>query len=103
GFLPTDVETFRGWHARGRQVRKGSVGLRISVPISPRKTDGEQGDDGACVVPPTDDKSERGETGEKTEKKRPMFRTISVFDISQTDPLEKRELSAPPAGSEVTA
>src|SRR5690606_41273058 len=31
----TDGETFRGWHARGRQVRTGSAGPAPTPPIRP--------------------------------------------------------------------
>lgn len=62
------VKTFRQWLVVGRQVRRGEQALRIVKPVS-RGNTGEDGGD--------------GEGGG-----RPMFRTDSVFDISQTDPIE---------------
>jgi hypothetical protein len=62
----TQVAGFKAWQQLGRQVRKGEHGIRIMAPmvVKQRDADGE-----------TDDDSET----------RVLFRTVSVFDIAQTD------------------
>jgi antirestriction protein ArdC len=62
----TQVAGFRAWQRLGRQVRKGEHGIRIMAPmvVKQRDADGE-----------TDDDSET----------RVLFRTVSVFDVAQTD------------------
>lgn len=66
----THVAAYGEWQKRGRQVRKGERGIRILAPMTLRRRDDE-----------TD--PEQDET-----KPRMIFRAVSVFDISQTDPIE---------------
>lgn len=72
GTLLTHVETFSGWHMRGRRVRddEAKQGYRMVKPITRRGSD-----------------SGNGEGGEG-KKPRPLFRTKLYFDISQTEPIE---------------
>src|SRR5690242_4478341 len=58
----TQVAGYRTWQKLGRQVRKGEHGIRILAP---------------CVV--------KRETDEGEERSAMFFRTVSVFDVSQTD------------------
>lgn len=60
----TRVAGYRAWTRLGRQVRRGEKGLRILAP---------------CTYNTTDDT-----TGEETRVVR-GFRSVAVFDISQTD------------------
>jgi len=61
----TLVAGFRAWKAHGRYVKKGARGIRILAPLV-RKQQDEESDDGET----------RRVCG---------FRTVSVFDISQTE------------------
>ncbi|MFD4322908.1 ArdC-like ssDNA-binding domain-containing protein [Streptomyces sp. NPDC058548] len=67
----TQVRSFKQWKERGRSVRKGEKGLRIFAPVEVKKKD----ETGAPVL------DENGR-----EKKRIIFKTVAVFDISQTEP-----------------
>ena len=58
------VMGYRAWQAQGRQVRKGEKSIKILAP---------------CFR-----KVENKETGED-EKKLVYFRTVAVFDVSQTE------------------
>lgn len=63
----TRVAGFKQWQARGRQVRKGERSIRIfgySSKVIPAGTEDEQ------------------------DKRRPYFPVLSVFDISQTEPID---------------
>ncbi|MGW9114532.1 ArdC family protein, partial [Microbacterium sp. NPDC055683] len=66
----THVAGYRTWQKLGRQVRKGERGIRIF---------------GGREVTETveDDK-----TGEEKEQRRTRFFPVSVFDMSQTDPID---------------
>jgi antirestriction protein ArdC len=66
GFEPTHVAGFRAWLKLGRVVRKGEPGLAILAPVSVKRRD-------------TD--------GEETGERRTFFRTVHVWDLSQTTPL----------------
>lgn len=68
----TDVDGYRAWQARGRQVRKGETAISILAPAGSK-----------------DD--EKNEAGEVTKKGRHFFRIASVFDVTQTDPLPEVE------------
>jgi antirestriction protein ArdC len=57
------VAGFRRWQELGRQVRKGEKSIRIMAPMSVKR--------------------ENAETGE--EERATFFRSVSVFDIPQTD------------------
>ncbi|MFF1738128.1 ArdC-like ssDNA-binding domain-containing protein [Streptomyces sp. NPDC058247] len=67
----TQVRSFKQWKEHGRSVRKGEKGLRIFAPMTVKKKD----ETGAPVL------DENGQ-----EKKRTIFKTVAVFDISQTEP-----------------
>jgi len=66
GFVPTHVAGFKTWLKLGRCVRKGEKGIPILAPIRLRKPDAD---------------------GEETTEEKVVFRTVSVFDVSQTNPL----------------
>ena len=73
------VAGFQAWKAKGRQVRKGEKGIRIFG--KPFRT-----------VTETDEA-----TGEETRRRVPMPPpVVTVFDISQTDPIEGVEQATPP-------
>jgi antirestriction protein ArdC len=77
GFEPTHVAGFRAWLKLGRVVRKGEPGLAILAPVTVKRRE----PDGA-------------ETGER----RTFFRTVHVWDLSQTTSLpgvEPAPLAAP--------
>lgn len=65
----TQVAGFRAWQAMGRQVRKGEKSLKILgySPVKVERTNAQ---------------------GEEVEELLPRFPVLSVFDISQTDPIE---------------
>lgn len=76
----TQVAGFNAWQAKGRQVRKGEKGIRIfGKPFR--------------LVSETDEAT--GETTRKAIKCPPPV--VSVFDISQTDPIEGVEQPTAPA------
>ena len=60
--MATDVAGFRAWLKRGRRVRKGERGIAILAPTFVNRVDGDG-----------------------TEAARRFYRTVHVFDISQTD------------------
>lgn len=66
----TAVAGFRAWQERGRQVRKGEVGIKIRG-YSTKKV----------VV-------ENEEGGEDAVLRKAWFPTLTVFDVSQTDPID---------------
>jgi len=66
----THVAGYRKWQKLGRQVRKGERGIRIFG--------------GREVTETVEDES----TGEEKERRRVRFFPISVFDMSQTDPID---------------
>lgn len=67
------VAGFRTFLALNRCVRKGERSIRIMAPVPPRKA--------------KDHQAKRPEDGEETNPRRMRFRAVSVFDVSQTDPL----------------
>ncbi|MEU5143681.1 ArdC-like ssDNA-binding domain-containing protein [Streptomyces sp. NPDC021139] len=67
----THVAAYREWQKRGRQVRKGERGIRILAPMEMRRRD-----------------EETEQPSEDDDRPRIVFRPVSVFDISQTDPIE---------------
>lgn len=75
----TRVAGFRQWQAKGRQVRKGERSIKIRGFSTKKITE-------------TD-----AETGEETETTAARFPILSVFDISQTDPIEGAEQIENPA------
>jgi antirestriction protein ArdC len=74
----TQVAGFRQWQAHGRQVRKGERAMKIRGFSTKKVTE-------------TDD------NGDETEKKVARFPILSVFDVSQTDPIEGAEVIEHPA------
>ncbi len=70
----TRVEGFKRWQELGRQVRAGEKALKIFGYSTKRRT-------------VTDE-----ETGEESVQRRAFFPVLSVFDISQTDPISGEEL-----------
>lgn len=66
----TQVAGFRSWQQRGRQVRKGEKAIRIYGYSSRTVTETDPA------------------TGDEQDRKVPTFPILSVFDISQTDPIE---------------
>lgn len=70
----TAVAGYRAWQKKGRQVRKGEKSIRI---FGYRKQ----------VITETD------ADGEETQRTIPLFPPVSVFDVSQTDPIEGMEQS----------
>lgn len=70
----TRVAGYRSWQEKGRQVRKGERGIRIlgtgTVKVDPDTETDEQDED------------------EKGRGRRRVFFPVSVFDISQTEPME---------------
>lgn len=69
GMVLTEVDSYEGWQDRGRQVRTGEKGLKITRGGG-RASGGGNG------------------SGDGRDGGRPQFRTVSRFDISQTDPVE---------------
>lgn len=76
----THVAGYRTWQALGRTVRKGEKGIHIFAPMFFRRPDdGISGDSD-------------GDDEDRKDRDFVMFRTVPVFDISQT---EGRELPSP--------
>jgi antirestriction protein ArdC len=73
------VAGFRQWQAKGRQVRKGEKSIKIFGYSTKKFTE------------------ENTDTGEEVEKRVPRFPILSVFDISQTDPIDGAEVLDPVA------
>jgi antirestriction protein ArdC len=69
----TDVAGFGEWKERGRHVRKGEHGIRIMAPAGTYAVKGK-------------DEAPAG-AAEGKDKEFMRFRAVSVFDISQTDPI----------------
>jgi antirestriction protein ArdC len=63
----TRVAGFRQWQARGRQVRKGETGIRIFGYATKKVEAAAEGDDDTTRI---------------------WFPVLSVFDITQTDPID---------------
>jgi hypothetical protein len=79
GITPTYVAGFRAWLQLNRVPRKGE-GIRILAPVTVK---------------------DRDEHGEQTGAKRVVFKAVTVWDVSGTDPLPGKEPVplAPPAES----
>lgn len=78
----TYVAGFRAFLALDRCVRKGERAIRILAPMTVRRRDEQTGKEGP---EPSEEK------GEKEAETLTVFRGVSVFDVSQTDPLPGRE------------
>lgn len=73
--LPREnVFTYNAWKAKGRQVRKGETGVKICTWVKAKGKEAEA-------------VSEGGEGGEGAQGFK-FARSVSVFHISQTDPIE---------------
>jgi antirestriction protein ArdC len=66
GIVPERVAGFRAWLKLGRCVCKNEKALRILAPVTV---------------------TERDERGEETGERRVFFKTVFVFELSQTEPL----------------
>jgi antirestriction protein ArdC len=66
GIEPRHVAGFRAWLELGRSVAKGQQALWVIAPMSVRK---------------------RGDDGEPSDEKRLFFRSVAVFELSQTEAL----------------
>lgn len=75
----SQVAGFRAWQEKGRQVRKGEKAIKIFGYSTKKITEKNE------------------QTGEEEEKKITRFPILSVFDISQTDPIEGAQTPAHPA------
>jgi len=71
GMPLSEVRGFRAWEAVGRNVRRGEKALRVLAPIT------------AKVQPKPDDPAQT--TGSAPQVRVVGWRTVAVFDVSQTD------------------
>jgi hypothetical protein len=71
----TQVAGFRKWQQLGRQVRKGETGIRI-FGYSTKKV------------------TEEDDKGEELERRLVRYPILTVFDISQTDPIDGAEVTS---------
>ncbi|MFE4264552.1 ArdC-like ssDNA-binding domain-containing protein [Streptomyces sp. NPDC056883] len=78
----TQVRSFNQWKEHGRSVRKGETALRIFAPMPITQKD----ESGRPVL------DENGH-----EKKWVKYKTVPVFDISQTEPVEKKPATEEPS------
>ncbi|MFE2529905.1 ArdC-like ssDNA-binding domain-containing protein [Streptomyces sp. NPDC059382] len=78
----TQVRSLRQWRKHGRSVRKGETSLRIFAPMPITQRD----EHGRPVL------DENGH-----EKKWMKYKTVPVFDISQTDPVEQKPATEEPS------
>lgn len=78
----TYVAGFRAFLALDRCVRKGERAIRILAPMAVRRRDEQSG---------KEEPERREEKDEKKAETLTVFRGVSVFDVSQTDPLPGRE------------
>ena len=72
------VAGFHAWKDLGRRVSKGQRGIRILAPMSLRGRDSDQ--------QPTAESKTATE-----ERPRTLFKSVAVFDVSQTEPLPGHE------------
>lgn len=88
----TQVAGFRKWQQFGRQVRKGEKALKI-FGYSTKKIaqDGDQDENPAERIEAREDEKEQ------TFAVRVRFPVLSVFDMSQTEPIEGAEQIQSPA------
>lgn len=77
----TRVAGFHTWRKLGRQVRKGEKSIRILAPLLIRESDPNA--NGA----PTRPTSPVGARQERVATQLIGYRTVGVFDLSQTDPI----------------
>jgi hypothetical protein len=80
----TKVASFKKWQEKNRVVKKGSKGITIFAPVTGRK---EKADDADLDLG----------SGEKEKTTATRFIAVSVFDISDTEPMnEKGEIPETP-------
>ena len=80
----TLVAGFNKWHDQfGRNVKKGEKGIKIIAPTPYKKKIEETKFDPDTKLPMLDDNGKP--VIEEKEVQIPMFRVVSVFDVSQTD------------------
>lgn len=90
GMTVTDLDTYKGWRARGRHVRKDEKGLRIVAPKGSEEgetTEGEPSEGEASEQPTEPDAETDAECGNF----RARFRMVARFDITQTEGIEDFE------------
>jgi hypothetical protein len=75
----TLVAGFRAWQVKGRQVRKGERSIRIRGYSTRKVTDTDP------------------DTGDEVERTLARFPILSVFDVSQTDPIPGADTPTSPA------
>ncbi|WP_433635621.1 hypothetical protein [Nocardia sp. CA-120079] len=81
GITVTDIDSAKGWRLRGRTPNQDP--LRVVAPGKRNKRDKRNDADSAgSDAQPGDNRDD------SSDKRRPRFRMISVYDISQTEPLE---------------
>lgn len=83
----TDVDTYKGWRARGRHVRKGEKGIRIVAPKGSEAGETAEGEASEQPAEPAAEAAADGEGGNF----RVRFRMVPVFDIAQTEGIEDFE------------
>lgn len=81
----TDIDSYKGWRARGRHVRKGEKGLRI---VAPKGSEEGETTDSETSEQPAEPASEADAEGGSF---RVRFRMVPVFDIAQTEGIEDFE------------
>lgn len=72
------VAGFRQWQTKGRQVRKGQRAIKIRGYSTKKVTETDE------------------DTGEEVQRTLTRFPVLSVFDISQTDPIDGADAPAEP-------
>jgi hypothetical protein len=70
------VAGFHAWHELGRTVRKGERGIRILAPVPIKDRD--------TAEKPTSETSDEARV-------RTLFKSVAVFDVDQTQPLDGQE------------
>ncbi|WP_280299267.1 ArdC-like ssDNA-binding domain-containing protein [Nocardia abscessus] len=81
----TDVDSFKGWAARGRHVCKGEKALRI---VAPKGSEEGEAAEGEASEQPAEPAAEADAEGGNF---RVRFRMVPVFDIAQTEGIEDFE------------
>ena len=74
----TRVAGFQAWKKLGRHVRKGESGIKILAPVVHRRKTRDVGDDSDLKVANEDEAT-------ATRKSPVAFRSVHVFDVSQTE------------------
>ena len=79
------VAGFHSWHELGRTVTKGQRGIRILAPM------------------PIRDHDENAAKTSNEDNVRTLFKSVAVFDVSQTEPLPDRDpVALEPPGQPIT-